>query len=101
MARPTPVAGNQFVSNRASTPGDTISQKRLIRDALRSSSGLDRLTTQTGTTAEVAALSALSANSTAIGSDLADACARSGNAAFASITAASLWSALVTAIAAS
>jgi hypothetical protein len=107
MARPTTDPTARSVSQRLSIPADTNSAKRVILDALRSSSGLARLVSQTGNIAEVGVLAALAADATVVGNEVADAVTKAnagqvgGGNQISGITASSTWSALVTAIAAS
>jgi hypothetical protein len=89
------------VTNKSAKPADVPSAKRVITEAARSSTGILGLTTQSNPAAVTGALALLTGSSDAIGKEVAEAFAAIGNAAFNSITAASTWSALATAIAAS
>lgn len=78
--------------------GDVPSALQVVLSALQSSAGIARLTTQTGTPSEVAALAKLTGVSTQLG---AHAAAVATNAGIAAITGTSTYGNLVTAIAAS
>ena len=77
---------------------DAASAKQVILAAAQSSAGALRLTTQTGTTHEVAALASLASSSDVIGAAAANLLLAIG---VTSITSASTWSTAVTRIAAS
>jgi len=93
------------VSNKSSVPKDLISARECVKNALRSSSGIVGLTTQTNAADVTGALVTLASDSVVVGQAVADLVTRANlgpaSGSIAGITAASTWAQLVTAIAAS